>query len=52
MKTFRICQKLNYDNETTEKQQNVDKITSYINGTILNGLVARRTKEAELYFTK
>ena len=36
MKTFRICQKLNYDSETTEKQQNVDKLTSYIKGQMLD----------------
>lgn len=30
MKTFRVCQKLNYATETPEKRANVDKLTAYI----------------------
>lgn len=35
MKTFKICQKLNYANETKEKQDNVDKVTAYIKEKML-----------------
>lgn len=35
MKTFIICKKINYDIETKEKQNNVDKVTSYIREKML-----------------
>jgi NAD+ kinase len=35
MKTFKICQKLNYATETEEKRANVDKVTSHIREKML-----------------
>jgi NAD+ kinase len=37
MKTFKVCQKLNYATETKEKQNNVDSLTSYIKQKMLIG---------------
>lgn len=51
MKTFKICQKLNYATETKEKQNNVDRVTSYITEKMLAaGYVQASDKAKEIDF--
>lgn len=51
MKTFKICQKLNYATETKEKQSNVDRVTSYITEKMLAaGYVQASEKAKEIDF--
>jgi NAD+ kinase len=45
MKTFKVCQKLNYATETKEKQNNVDSLTSYIKQKMLTGGFTEATEK-------
>lgn len=51
MKTFKICQKLNYATETKEKQNHVDNVTSYITEKLLAaGYIQANDKAKEIDF--
>lgn len=49
MKTFKICQKLNYATETKQKQSNVDNVTAFITERLLTaGFIQADDKAKEI----